>query len=126
MTHIKGPTPYEELNAVLQRLVADIRSALGETFIGAYLQGSFAVGDFDEHSDIDFIVVTGDELSDSRVETLQAVHGTVYDLESEWARHLEGSYFPASMLRDRTQRGSPGTLPERTDARIKHGSERVN
>jgi len=104
---MRPPTPYADLNAVLATLVTGIQRALGETFLGAYLQGSFAVGDFDEHSDVDFIVAIHDELSASQVEALQALHGDVYDLESEWAKHLEGSYFPSSVLRDAGQRGSP-------------------
>src|SRR5262249_46365048 len=37
------PTPYLALNAVLVDLVHGARSALAESFVGAYLQGSFAV-----------------------------------------------------------------------------------
>jgi aminoglycoside adenylyltransferase-like protein/nucleotidyltransferase-like protein len=100
-------TPYDDLNSVLDALVRAVQHALGATFVGAYLQGSFAVGDFDEHSDVDFIVVTHQELSDRQVEALQALHASVYDMESEWAKHLEGSYFPAAVLRDVARRGSP-------------------
>ena len=101
------PTPYPELNDVLGALVAGVRDALGDTFAGAYLQGSFAVGDFDEHSDVDFIIAVRDELTDAQVARLQGVHGRVYDLDSEWAKHLEGSYFPLAELRHADGRGSP-------------------
>jgi len=100
-------TPYAELNSVLEELVASLRGALGDLFVGAYLQGSFAVGDFDPHSDVDFIIAVRDELSDEHVAALQVVHARVYALGSEWARHLEGSYFPAEILRDYHQRGMP-------------------
>jgi hypothetical protein len=100
-------TPYTELNAILEELVAGVRSALGEAFVGVYLQGSFAVGDFDQHSDVDFIVGVKEELSDGQVAALQAVHARVYALPSEWAKHLEGSYFPTAILRDYHQRGTP-------------------
>src|SRR5688572_8035248 len=56
------PTPYAELNLVLDHLLAGVRAALGENLVGAYLQGSFAVGDFTPWSDCDFIVVTGEDL----------------------------------------------------------------
>jgi hypothetical protein len=36
-----------ELNGVLRPLVEGVHDALGDSFVGAYLQGSFAVGDFD-------------------------------------------------------------------------------
>jgi predicted nucleotidyltransferase len=101
------PTPYPELNAVLDALVVAIRGALGDQLVGVYVQGSFALGDFDGDSDVDFIVAIRDELSDGQVQALQVVHGDVYALESEWAKHLEGSYFPVATLRDHHRRGAP-------------------
>jgi len=100
------PTPYPELNAVLRELVSGIKGALGDVLAAAYLQGSFAVGDFDEHSDVDFIVVSRRELSTGEVDALQVVHAHVYDLDCGWAQHLEGSYFPASVLRQCDGRGT--------------------
>jgi hypothetical protein len=92
-------TPFAELKSVLQDLAAKVQSSLADAFVGMYLQGSLAVGDFDRYSDVDFIVVVRDELSDDHVTALQAVHDRVYGQPSEWARHLEGSYFPAAILR---------------------------
>lgn len=101
------PTPYPELNSVLEELVAAVQNELREAFVGAYLQGSFAVGDFDLHSDVDFVIVVADDVSDDRVDRLQRVHARTFSLPFEWAKHLEGSYFPAEILRDRQQRGKP-------------------
>lgn len=101
------PTPYPDLNSVLEELVASVQAVLEGAFVGAYLQGSFAVGDFDLHSDCDFIVAVQDELSNDRVTALQALHQRIYGLGPEWAKHLEGSYFPAATLRDYHQRGTP-------------------
>ena len=100
------PTPYPELNTVLQELVSSIQTVLKDNFVGFYLQGSFAVGDFDVNSDCDFIVVTGQELSDQEVDALQVVHERVYSLDFHWAKHLEGSYFPKNVLRDTQYSGS--------------------
>jgi hypothetical protein len=100
-------TTHDDPNDVLRQLVAGVREALGGTFVGAYLQGSLAVGDFDDHSDVDFIVAVDDELSAAQVSALQAVHGRIYDLPSHWAKHLEGSYFPLATLR----RCPPPTAP---------------
>ena len=99
------PTPYPDLNQVLNALVAGVQSALGNSFIGAYLQGSFAVGDFDQHSDVDFIMVTHGELSGEQVESLQSMHVRIYSLDCAWAHHLEGSYFPQDVLRSYSERG---------------------
>ena len=100
-------TQYSELNSVLEDLVTSVQGALADAFVGAYLQGSFAIGDFDRHSDVDFIIAVRDELSDDQVAALQAIHQRVYGLGSEWARHLEGSYFPVAILRDYRQSGNP-------------------
>jgi hypothetical protein len=101
------PTPYPDLNRVLQDLVDSVQEILNHNFVGAYLQGSFAVGDFDIHSDVDFIVVTEADLSDDQVSALQGMHERVYDLDIEWAQHLEGSYFPGEILRHYSRRGQP-------------------
>jgi predicted nucleotidyltransferase len=92
------PTPYHELNEVLDELVSRLVDRLGNKLIGVYLQGSFALGDFDEHSDADLIVVLENELSSDEVESLQFMHSKVYHLSPEWAKHLEGSYFPLNVL----------------------------
>lgn len=99
------PTPYPELNQVLSELISGIQHILDSYFIGAYLQGSFAIGDYDQHSDVDFIVVVAEDLTSPQVDALQAMHDQVYDLDSEWAKHLEGSYFPREILRDVSKRG---------------------
>jgi hypothetical protein len=102
---IMPPTPFPELNQVLTELVSRIRLIMGRDFIGAYLQGSFAVGDFDQHSDVDFIAATQDDLTTDQVAALQVMHDQVYQLDSEWAKHLEGSYFPREVLKQTAKRG---------------------
>lgn len=97
---IMYPTPYTELNQVLAELVRRMQVILGNNFIAAYLQGSFALGDFDQHSDVDFIVVIDEELNSPKIDELQTMHDLVYHQGSEWAKHLEGSYFPRVILRD--------------------------
>ncbi len=105
MTEV-APTPYPDLNIVLKQLVESVKEVLGDNLVGAYLQGSFAVGDFDVHSDCDFIIVTGRELSAAELESLQQVHEHVYSLDSPWAKHLEGSYFPAHVLKSGSGTGT--------------------
>jgi hypothetical protein len=48
---------------------------------------------------VDFVVAVERELSDDQVEALQVMHERIYNLECEWAQHLEGSYFPRDVLR---------------------------
>ena len=91
-------TPYPSLDVVLDELVAGAGRVLGPNFCGAYLVGSFALGDADEHSDVDFLVVTHDEVG-GEVGELQALHRRLYALEVSWAQHLEGSYVSRHVLR---------------------------
>jgi predicted nucleotidyltransferase len=99
------PTPYHDLNRVLQEFVQSAGAILRDNFIGAYLQGSFAVGDFDLHSDVDFVVVIQNELDAAQVDALQDMHARIHSLNSRWAHHLECSYFPRDVLRRAPQTG---------------------
>jgi hypothetical protein len=65
------PTPYADLNVVLCDLVTRVRNVLGDNFIGAYLQGSFAVGDFDIYSDVDFLILLNQDIPDDQLPTLR-------------------------------------------------------
>lgn len=89
---------YPELASVLQKFVVGVQAALGSNFIGAYLVGSLATGDFDRDSDVDFLMVTKAELCDAEVKSLEATHSRVHALGSYPAEHLEGSYLTAEIL----------------------------
>ena len=96
-------TQFPELDDVLARFVAGLRSVLGETFTGAYLTGSFALGDADEYSDVDWLVVIERALSDTQTAGLNALHAELFALDAHWAQHLEGSHAP----RDEVRRPGP-------------------
>ena len=93
------PTLYLEVNALLQVLLESVQTILGSHFIGLYLEGSLASGDFDQDSDIDFVVVTDDEISDDLFSALQAMHERIAAMDSWWAIQLEGSYISQRALR---------------------------
>ncbi|HEU4405652.1 MAG TPA: aminoglycoside adenylyltransferase domain-containing protein [Polyangiaceae bacterium] len=96
MIHV---TPYAGLNAVLSHLLEGARALLGDNFIGAYLQGSFAVGDFTPYSDCDFIIVTRRDLARDELPPFQALHAAIHELpEPYWRTGLEGSYAPIDVL----------------------------
>lgn len=92
-------TPYDELDAVLADLTGSVRDILGDTFVGAYLQGSFALGAGDPHSDCDFIVATT-ELPSGRAESeLRRLHDEIPTRAGYWSANLEGSYADTTSLR---------------------------
>lgn len=93
------PTPYPDLNAVLHELVTRAQEALGDPLAAGYLLGSFALGDFDVPSDVDFLIALEDEIADDRLDELQDMHCGIYDLDSHWAKGLDGSYVPKRILR---------------------------
>src|SRR5437660_2247311 len=76
------PTPYADLNAVLRELITRVQNALGANFIGAYLQGSFAIGDFDAYSDVDFLVVVEEDIAGAQLPILQRSEEHTSELQS--------------------------------------------
>jgi hypothetical protein len=108
-----SPTPYAALNMVLIHFVERVRELLADNFVGAYLQGSFALGDFDERSDVDFLIVVERDMGDAEVPLLDALHTAIHDFPPPWGYRLEGSYIPTTILRRRsdTPREPPGAPP---------------
>lgn len=49
-------------------------SILGDNFVGAYLQGSFAIGDHSPYSDCDFLIVTREDLNARELTELRRLH----------------------------------------------------
>lgn len=92
------PTSDNELNSVLQELVNRLKMILGDNLLACYLQGSFALGDGDEHSDVDFLVVIDHDLSETELDNLRQMHNQLFDFNPKWSSHLEGSYFPKNLL----------------------------
>jgi Domain of unknown function (DUF4111)/Nucleotidyltransferase domain len=89
---------YPELASVLQRFVASVQNALGCNFLGAYLVGSLATGDFDLDSDVDFLILTNVELGDAEVKSLRTISVDIHALGCYPAEHLEGSYLSTDLL----------------------------
>ena len=93
------PTRYAELNGVVHDLVSGAHDALGDSFVGAYLQGSFALGAGDLDSDCDFLVVVSERPDAAREAALRDLHSRIPHGGGHWCGHLEGSYAVADDLR---------------------------
>ena len=98
-TPTHGPTPYDELNGVLEEIVTMARRVLADNFVGAYLQGSFAFGAGDLASDCDFLVVTRAPVTANQELELRAFNDQLPTREGFWNRHIEGSYAPMDELK---------------------------
>jgi hypothetical protein len=92
-------TPFRELNAVLEELVAHARAVFDQDLVGAYLVGSFALGDADVHSDCDFLVVVHRPITPDQETALRAFHRQLPCRAGHWNRHMEGSYAVVGDLR---------------------------
>jgi hypothetical protein len=106
-------TPYSQLDEVLTGYAHTSRDVLGANFVGLYLLGSLAIGDFDLTSDVDFVIVTNRELSRPEVERVQSAHLELTAQDTRWVRHLEYSFFPMQQL---AEKSSPYGCDGRNDA----------
>jgi Domain of unknown function (DUF4111) len=95
----EAPTQFPELNELLQWWVEAVSRILEGNFIGAYLVGSFALGDADLHSDCDFLVVVRTSLNPTQEAGLRGLHRQIFRRPGHWTQHLEGSYAPENELR---------------------------
>lgn len=93
-------TPFRHLDETLTDYATMSQDALQHNFVGLYLLGSLAIGDFDLTSDVDFMIVTSGELSDQQLERVQSGHISIVSRESRWVKHLECSFFPVPKLQE--------------------------
>jgi hypothetical protein len=93
-------TPYPDVNEILNLLRSNVQEILGDQFVGMYLYGSLSSGDFNpKTSDVDFLVVTTDSLSDKKIAELESMHKGLWASGLKRASRLEGSYIPQKDIR---------------------------
>jgi predicted nucleotidyltransferase len=91
---------YPAIQALLQKLVVEVRNTLGEQLVGLYLHGSLAYGDFNpKTSDIDFLIVTRERLPFETFLVLKELHSRLFACSLGWSQKLEGAYIPQNDLR---------------------------
>src|SRR5437879_565536 len=78
----QAPTPHPKVNALLRELFKSVKGVLGSHFVGMYLDGSLASGDFDQESDIDFVVVSEHPITDNLFAALAAMHERIAAIDS--------------------------------------------
>ena len=113
-------TPYDDVNGILRRLLTGARSILGDSFVGLYLDGSLASGDFDyETSDIDFVVATAVPVTPPQMDELVHLHGRIGQSTSKWAVEIEGAYIPLDALRRYDPANATHPYIDRGDCRLR-------
>lgn len=120
-----SPTPYPDVNEILNLLLSNAQEILGDQFMGMYLYGSLSSGDFNpETSDVDFLVVTSDVLSDEKIAELESMHQRIWASGLKRASRLEGSYIPQKDIRRyRSDNVSCPTINEGRFHVDRHGSD---
>lgn len=95
-----------------------VKKILGEKYASMYIHGSLALGDFDIHtSDIDFMVVVSEALSENDFVNLVLMHQKFKERSDHWADRLEGSYVDLDWL---SNHSPPQTLrPYYNDGTLK-------
>lgn len=102
------PTPYPDVNKILDILLSSAKEILGDQFVGLYLYGSLSSGDFNpKTSDIDFLFVTSDSLSEETISKLESMHKRIWKSGLKWASKLEGSYVHRNLIRHHDPDGAP-------------------
>lgn len=122
-------TPYLQLDETLRKYADIVKGRLQENFVGLYPLGSLAIGDFDLTSDVDFVIVTNEDLSRTQVERISAGHLEVMASGIRWAKRLEYSFFPKDKLRNLSSPyhadGSPDTSPARELWKFDNGASEI-
>ena len=101
------PTPDPDINALLRELLSRTQAILGTHFLGSYLTGSLALGDFQTHcSDVDLVIVTHASVSDDLFAALREMHGRLANDCPPWGAKLEAVYLPLPALREGAPAGA--------------------
>jgi len=111
-------TDYPELDKVFHELAKAYKDALGDNFVGLYLQGSLAVGDFDMTSDVDFEVIINRDLSDAELKKIMKVHTQFRNRDSRWVQHLEYSFFPLPKFTQHSSRYENGKINDSEERKL--------
>ncbi len=102
------PTPQPDVNKILNLLLDNITGILQSQFVGMYLYGSLSSGDFNPAtSDVDFLVVTADPLSEETVAELESMHRRIWASGLKRATRLEGAYIPQQDIRRHDPNNAP-------------------
>src|SRR5262245_50199906 len=105
------PTPYPDINEILNLLLTQVKAILQDQFVGMYLYGSLSSGDFNpETSDVDFLVITKDLLPEIKITALESMHNQIWVSGLKHVASLEGAYIPQKEIR----RHDPNHLPTPT------------
>src|SRR5438874_768634 len=98
-----NPTPYAEINELLDQLLSEMQAILGKKLIGLYIFGSLVTGDFDYgSSDIDLIAAISADLNEKEFEHLKKMHLDIALKYKNWDDRIEIGYLSVENLKTST------------------------
>ncbi len=86
------------MDEICRRVVAAYRKAYGDDIEAIYLYGSYARGDFDEESDIDFAAIVKGDQFDLRQKRWQLLH-EVAEMDMEFDVFTSPKVIPAEQFK---------------------------
>jgi hypothetical protein len=96
-----------------------VRTILDLRLVGVYLDGSIALAEFEaDRSDIDFVVVTEEDVRGATLAALQVLHSRLAASEPRWGLELEGSYVPRAAIRAHDPRPAEHPYIDRHTGRL--------
>lgn len=105
---MQNPTPYTDINTLLETLVSQIETVPKLHLVGVYLYGSLVWGDFDtDISDIDLMVATTTALTEPQFSDLELLHLELITHHPRWKERIEIAYVPIAALRTFKTQSSP-------------------
>lgn len=93
-------TVHLDVNNIIEEFPKDLHEILKDQLVGVYLTGSLTYGDFNRSSsDIDFLVVLRDSLTQTQREQIKDLHCGIAEKYPEWAKRIDCSYITQDMLK---------------------------
>lgn len=93
------PTPYDDVNKILDLLQKGLVDILGKNLISIYLTGSLTYGGFDYgSSDIDLLIITNNSLSKKKLQEVKTMHANIGKKYPKWRKRIECSYITKEMF----------------------------
>lgn len=87
--------------AALNEFCSDLRRVFGRSLIEVFVHGSYCLGDFrPSGSDLDYIAAVAEDLSESQLSALMAMHDRYRGQNDSYLRLLEGTTYPVRVLAD--------------------------
>lgn len=91
--------PYPDIHYTISLIHEGAQTILGEDYLSFILHGSLAAGGFDPtRSDVDFLIVTDDEMTDLQYSSMAQMHQHISKSGLPWSTNIEGSYITKRAL----------------------------